>query len=106
MNKQIDHISSETMAALTSYPWPGNIRELQNFIERCLILTSGNVLESPLSSLREAAEVESLGPITMEDAMRHHILKILEQTRWVVSGPSGAPARLGLTSPTLHSRMQ
>ena len=106
MNKQIDHISSETMAALTSYPWPGNIRELQNFIERSLILTSGNVLESPLSCLREAAEAESLGPITMEDAERDHILKILEQTRWVVSGPNGAAARLGIKRSTLYFRMQ
>src|SRR2546430_2944906 len=106
MNKQIDHISSETMAALTSYPWPGNIRELQNFIERSLILTSGNVLESPLSSLREAAEAESLGPITMEDAERDHILKILEQTRWVVSGSNGAAARLGIKRSTLYFRMQ
>ena len=106
MNKQIDHISSETISALTSYPWPGNIRELQNFIERSLILTSGNVLESPLSCLREAAEAESLGPITMEDAERDHILKILEQTRWVVSGPNGAAARLGIKRSTLYFRMQ
>ncbi len=65
MGKQIDCISPETMSELTSYPWPGNIRELQNFIERSVILTSGNVLESPLASLRSAVEVEALGPITM-----------------------------------------
>ncbi len=106
MNKQIERISSETMAALASYPWPGNIRELQNFIERSLILTSGNVLECPLASLRNAAEVESLGPITMEDAERDHIRKTLEQTRWVVSGPNGAAARLGIKRSTLYFRMQ
>jgi formate hydrogenlyase transcriptional activator len=94
------------MAALSSYQWPGNIRELQNFIERSVILTSGNVLESPLASLRSAAEVESLGPITMEDAERDHIRKTLEQTRWVVSGPSGAAARLGIKRSTLYFRMQ
>ena len=106
MNKQIDQISPETMSELTSYPWPGNIRELQNFIERSVILTSGNVLESPLASLRNAAEVESLGPITMEDAEREHIRKTLEQTRWVVSGPNGAAARLGIKRSTLYFRMQ
>jgi formate hydrogenlyase transcriptional activator len=106
MGKQIDRISPETMAELTSYPWPGNIRELQNFIERSVILTSGNVLESPLASLRNAAEVESVGPITMEDAERDHIRKTLEQTRWVVSGPNGAAARLGIKRSTLYFRMQ
>jgi len=106
MGKQIDHISPETMSELTSYPWPGNIRELQNFIERSVILSSGNVLDSPLASLRNAAEVESLGPITMEDAERDHIRKTLEQTRWVVSGPNGAAARLGIKRSTLYFRMQ
>jgi len=106
MGKQIDRVSPETMSELTSYPWPGNIRELQNFIERSVILTSGNVLESPLASLKSAAEVESLGPITMEDAERDHIQKTLEQTRWVVSGPNGAAARLGIKRSTLYFRMQ
>ena len=106
MGKQIEHISPETMAALTSYQWPGNIRELQNFIERTVILTSGNVLEPPLASLRSPAEAESLGPITLEDAERDHIRKTLEQTRWVVSGPNGAAARLGIKRSTLYFRMQ
>jgi formate hydrogenlyase transcriptional activator len=106
MSKQIEYISPQTMAALTSYQWPGNIRELQNFIERSLILTSGNVLESPLASLRSAAEAEHLGPITLEDAERDHILKTLEQTRWVVAGPNGAAARLGIKRSTLYFRMQ
>ena len=106
MGRQIDQISPETMSELTSYPWPGNIRELQNFIERSVILTSGNVLESPLASLRNAAEAQSLGPITMEDAERDHIRKTLEQTRWIVSGPNGAAARLGIKRSTLYFRMQ
>lgn len=106
MSKQIDHISPQTMAALTSYQWPGNIRELQNFIERSLILTSGNVLESPLASLRNAVEAQSFGPITMEDAERDHIRKTLEKTRWVVAGPNGAAARLGIKRSTLYFRMQ
>jgi formate hydrogenlyase transcriptional activator len=106
MSKQIEYISPQTMAALTSYQWPGNIRELQNFIERSLILTSGNVLESPVASLSSAAEAESLGPITLEDAEREHIRKTLEQTRWVVAGPNGAAARLGIKRSTLYFRMQ
>lgn len=106
MSKQIDHISPQTMAALTSYQWPGNIRELQNFIERSLILTSGNVLEPPLASLRNAIDAQSFGPITMEDAERDHIRKTLEQTRWVVAGPNGAAARLGIKRSTLYFRMQ
>ena len=106
MGKQIEHISPETMSALTSYQWPGNIRELQNFIERSVIVTSGNILQSPLASLTNAAEVQSVGAITMEDAERDHIRKALEQTRWVVAGPNGAAARLGIKRSTLYFRMQ
>ena len=106
MSRQIEHIPPETMSALTSYQWPGNIRELQNFIERSVILTSGNALHPPLETLRTAAEPESLGPITLEDAERDHIRKTLEQTRWVVAGPNGAAARLGIKRSTLYFRMQ
>jgi formate hydrogenlyase transcriptional activator len=106
MNKQIEHIPPETMSTLVSYQWPGNIRELQNFIERSVILTSDDVLHPPLASLNSGAEVESLGPITLEDAERDHIRKTLEQTRWVVAGPNGAAARLGIKRSTLYFRMQ
>jgi formate hydrogenlyase transcriptional activator len=106
MDKQIEHIAPETMSALVSYQWPGNIRELQNFIERSVILTSGNVLHPPLASLKSAADVESPGAITLEDAERDHIRKTLEQTRWVVAGPNGAAARLGIKRSTLYFRMQ
>jgi formate hydrogenlyase transcriptional activator len=106
MGKQIEHVPPETMAALSSYQWPGNIRELQNFIERSVILSSENVLDAPLASLKSATEVESLGPITLEDAERDHIRKTLEQTRWVVAGPNGAAARLGIKRSTLYFRMQ
>jgi formate hydrogenlyase transcriptional activator len=106
MDKQIEHISPETMSALTSYEWPGNIRELQNFIERSVILSSGNTLCAPLESLRAAAETESLEAVTLEDAERDHIRKVLEQTRWVVAGPKGAAARLGIKRSTLYFRMQ
>src|ERR1700693_131969 len=106
MDKQIDQISPQTMSELTSYEWPGNIRELQNFIERSVILSPGNVLCPPLASLRVATETESLEAVTLEDAERDHIRKILEQTRWVVAGPNGAAARLGIKRSTLYFRMQ
>ena len=106
MGKQIDHISPETMSELTSYPWPGNIRELQNFIERSVILSSGNVLRPPLSTLETPAATECQGAVTLEEAERDHILKTLEQTRWVVAGPNGAAARLGIKRSTLYFRMQ
>ena len=106
MRKQIEHITPETMSALTSYQWPGNIRELQNFIERSVILTSGSVLQPALAGLRSPAEAELLGPVTLEEAEREHIRKTLEQTGWVVSGPNGAAARLGIKRSTLYFRMQ
>jgi formate hydrogenlyase transcriptional activator len=106
MGKEIDQIPPETMSALISYQWPGNIRELQNFIERSVILTSGSVLDPPLASLKNAAKAESLGAITLEDAERDHIRKTLEQTGWVVAGPNGAAARLGMKRSTLYFRMQ
>jgi formate hydrogenlyase transcriptional activator len=106
MGKQIERIPAETMSALGLYQWPGNIRELQNFIERSVILTSGSVLHPPLASLKSAPEAESLGAITLEDAERDHIRKTLEQTRWVVAGPNGAAARLGIKRSTLYFRMQ
>jgi formate hydrogenlyase transcriptional activator len=106
MGKQIDLIPSETMAELTSYAWPGNIRELQNFIERSVILSSGNVLEPPLSCLASAVGTDAQEAVTLEDAEREHIRKTLEHTRWVVSGPNGAAARLGIKRSTLYFRMQ
>jgi formate hydrogenlyase transcriptional activator len=106
MDKQIEHIPPETMSALSSYHWPGNIRELQNFIERSVILSSGGVLRSPLTSLKAVAETESVEAVTLEQAEREHIRKILEQTRWVVAGPNGAAARLGIKRSTLYFRMQ
>jgi len=106
MGKQIEQIPPETMSALISYQWPGNIRELQNFIERSVILTSGSVLHAPVANLKSAPEAESLGAITLEDAERDHIRKTLEQTRWVVAGPNGAAARLGIKRSTLYFRMQ
>src|SRR5271163_4439863 len=106
MGKQIERVPAETMSAFHSYEWPGNVRELQNFIERSVILSDGTVLCPPLAELKQSAGAESQGATTLQDAERDHILKILKQTRWVVSGPSGAAARLGMKRSTLYFRMQ
>jgi formate hydrogenlyase transcriptional activator len=106
MDKEIEYIPPLTMAALRSYEWPGNIRELQNFIERSVILSDGTVLRSPLGELKRSQDAESPGPVTLEDAERDHIRKTLERTRWVVAGPNGAAARLGIKRSTLYFRMQ
>jgi formate hydrogenlyase transcriptional activator len=109
MKKQIDTISNETMNALVRYPWPGNIRELQNVIERAVILSSGKELKVPLTDLKprlmENGKVAN-SPVTLEEVERRHILSVLEQTNWVFSGPNGAAARLGMKRPTLQFRMR
>jgi formate hydrogenlyase transcriptional activator len=106
MGKQIENISPETMSALVSHEWPGNIRELQNFVERSVILSTGAVLRAPLAELKCSPEVQSMGAVTLEEAERDHIRKTLERTRWVVAGPNGAAARLGIKRSTLYFRMQ
>jgi formate hydrogenlyase transcriptional activator len=106
MNKKIDRIPTRVMEALVSHSWLGNIRELQNFIERSVILTDGNTLRAPLKGLQQTAEFDSLKPVTLEEAERHHIRKTLEQANWVVAGPSGAAVRLGMKRSTVYSRMR
>jgi len=108
MNKPIETISSETMEALVRYPWPGNIRELQNVIERAVILSPGKALRVAVSDLkpRVAENGGTNGAVTLEEMERRHILAVLEQTNWVFSGPHGAAARLGLKRPTLQFRMR
>jgi len=108
MNRVIDTIPSETMNALVRYPWPGNIRELQNLIERAVILSSGPVLRVPLKDLPNRAPVGSskARPQTLEEAERAHILTALKETKWVVGGPNGAAARLGMNRSTVLFRMK
>jgi formate hydrogenlyase transcriptional activator len=106
MGKQIEHVPPETMSALSSYDWPGNIRELQNFIERSVILSVGTVLRPPLQELKKSPTTAPLGAITLEEAERNHICKTLLATRWVVAGPDGAAVRLGIKRSTLYFRMQ
>jgi formate hydrogenlyase transcriptional activator len=105
MNRPIDSISAETMAALTNYHWPGNIRELENLIERAVILSRGPALEVPLTELRESADSEAGTSETLEAAERDHILRVLRDTGWVLAGPKGAAARLGVKRTTLQARI-
>ena len=103
MSKQISKISQEAMDALTRYSWPGNIRELQNYIERAVILTRGDILQiPPLPSHTSVSTV----PTTLVEAERDHILKALEESNWVVGGKSGAAARLGMPRTTLINKMR
>jgi formate hydrogenlyase transcriptional activator len=108
MKKQIDTISSETMNAIVRYPWPGNIRELQNVIERAVILSSGKELKVPIADLklRLVENGNGNGIMTLEEMERRHIIHVLNQTNWVFSGPNGAAARLGMKRPTLQFRMR
>jgi formate hydrogenlyase transcriptional activator len=108
MNRTIETIPSETMQALTGYSWPGNIRELQNVIERAVILSPGLVLQVPLRDLKVGTIPAHNGGKyqTLEQAERAHILATLKETNWVLSGPQGAATRLGLNRSTLHFRMK
>ena len=114
MAKNIDTIPGETMNALVRYPWPGNIRELQNVIERAVILSKGPVLKVSLADLEPKGQCtnghtngnHTNGAATLEEIERKHILSVLEQTNWVLAGPEGAAAKLGMKRPTLQFRMQ
>jgi formate hydrogenlyase transcriptional activator len=108
MNKKIEEIPSETMDALVRYRWPGNVRELQNFIERAVILSPHTILRAPTSELepfRSPKESElSLTGLTQLE--RDHILRALEASKWVIAGPNGAAARLGMKRTSLVYRMK
>jgi len=106
MDKQIDSVPEETMAALCSYPWPGNIRELQNLIERAVILSDDGVLSNPLppSTLEDVTLARS--SITLRDSERNLILHALEEAGWVIGGPRGAAAKLGVKRTSLIYKMQ
>jgi formate hydrogenlyase transcriptional activator len=103
MSRHVESIPSEVMAALTRYPWPGNVRELENLIERAVILSPGPVLRIP--------DLEGAGPApapsqTLADTEREHITRTLRETGWILGGPNGAAARLGMKRTTLQSRMK
>jgi len=131
LNKKIASIASEAMETLSRYSWPGNIRELENFIERAVILSRGSELELPIGELRvrdgrasaaedrrskdrrsqrqktqPANQVTEPSTLTLEDAEREHILQVLRTSDWQVGGPRGAAARLGMKRTTLNSKMK
>jgi formate hydrogenlyase transcriptional activator len=106
MNKQIESIPTETMAVLSKYHWPGNIRELENLIERSVILSQGPDLRVPLAELKTPSPGPAEELVTLEAAEREHILRVLEQANWVIGGTSGAASRLGMKRTTLQSKMQ
>ena len=106
LKKRIEAISAEAMAALTGYHWPGNVRELEHFIERAVILTQGSDLEVSISELKPSAQTAPANISTLEVAEREHILRALEAANWVIGGPNGAAARLGMKRTTLQYRMQ
>jgi formate hydrogenlyase transcriptional activator len=105
MEKRVERIPAETMEALCRYRWPGNVRELENLIERAVILSQGTELHVPLGELKITAR-ESPSPVTtLQAAEREHILRALQESGWVIAGPSGAAALLGMKRSTLQSKM-
>ena len=105
MHRTIKTVPAAAMAALVRYSWPGNIRELQNLIERAAVLSCGDMLQVPLSEIAEVSKARA-SEQTLEEAERAHILAALRKTRWVLSGPRGAANSLGLKRSTLQDRMK
>lgn len=108
MKRRIESVPKETMAALVNYHWPGNIRELQNLVERGVILSRGSTLEIPLGELKHSAKTvnHANGSTTLESVEREHILRVLTESKWVIGGPTGAAARLGVNRTTLNHRLR
>jgi formate hydrogenlyase transcriptional activator len=105
LRRTIESISRESMDLLCRWSWPGNIRELQNVVERAVILARGPVLTVSRAEFETAAAVTA-APVTLEDAEREHILRALAETNWVIGGPLGAAARLGVKRTSLVSTMR
>src|ERR1039458_10290580 len=103
IDKSILTIPAKTMETLVQWAWPGNIRELENFVERSVILTPGPVLQVPLSELH--AEPEPEESVTLHDKERERILRALRECKGQLGGPNGAAARLGLKRTTLQSKL-
>jgi formate hydrogenlyase transcriptional activator len=110
MKKNVTSVPADAMAALARYSWPGNIRELENLVERAVILSPGPELRIPLGELKAAVAPPSTSSsdhvTTLEAAEREHILRALAETKWLIGGPTGAAARLGMKRTTLQSRMK
>jgi formate hydrogenlyase transcriptional activator len=114
MNKRVPVVPLEGLKALMRYSWPGNVRELQNVIERSVILSTGEMLEPCLDELQDTLRISAAhsvqekneGPTTLRDMEREHIIQGLAATNWVIGGPKGAAARLGLVRTTLIAKMK
>ena len=110
MKRPIETIPVKAMTALTEYHWPGNVRELENFVERAVILSRGAELQIPLAEFKQRTKLAPAAALsafaTLEHAEREHIVRALGETDWVIGGPAGAAARLGLKRTTLQSRMR
>jgi formate hydrogenlyase transcriptional activator len=106
MKKNIQTVPAKTMEMLSRYAWPGNIRELENLVERSVILTQGTDLQVPVRELQTDLPLPLNSPATLEEAEREQILRALRETKWVIGGPAGAAARLGIKRTTLQSKMQ
>ncbi|CUS36051.1 Formate hydrogenlyase transcriptional activator (fragment) [Candidatus Nitrospira nitrosa] len=106
MKKNIQAVPAKTLEILSSYTWPGNVRELENLVERSVILTQGTDLQVPISELQTTNESTVSSMTALEEAERDHILRALQETKWVVGGAAGAAARLGVKRTTLQSKMQ
>jgi formate hydrogenlyase transcriptional activator len=106
MNKMIEAIPTEAMDAMVSYDWPGNIRQLQNFVEHGVIISRGVAFEPPPLQLQSKKAGLPKSRKTLEDAMREHIMQALEQTKWVVGGRHGTAAYLGVARTTLLAKMR
>jgi formate hydrogenlyase transcriptional activator len=105
LRRSIESVSRESLEVLCRWPWPGNVRELQNVIERAVILSKGPVLAVSQAEFDTATPAVST-PVTLEDAEREHILRALANTNWVIGGPKGAAARLGVKRTSLVSTMR
>jgi formate hydrogenlyase transcriptional activator len=106
MNKAVEAIPSETMEAMLSYNWPGNIRELQNFIERGVIISRSPVFRPDLDQIQHQRAKLPDRKQTLDEATRNHILQTLNEVKWVLGGRHGAATRLGIPRTTLISKMR
>jgi PAS domain S-box-containing protein len=106
MDRRIETIPDDVMRALTRWEWPGNIRELENFIERAVLLSKGSALRVPLGELEVLEEFSPEGDSTLEATEREHILRVLRETKGKIAGPQGAAAWLGLKRTTLNSKLK
>jgi len=108
IGKKIIHIQPEVIDALMEYDWPGNIREVENLIERAMIISHGNTLEYgdwlPVS--KNTAGNTKMGPLKLEDVEKQHIIEILKKANWKISGEKGAAKMLGLNATTLEARIK